>query len=662
MTRSVGPLPQLVRGIAIVLALVACGKDGRSGDGGVIRDDRPRPPPSDIGLPRAVQGHFTEVALSPDGPARYAVVSDFHFGEPETTAGIFLDLDGDGSDELVDMPEFLPYGARDRRASVFRLVGGEWHLDAAATDRLGWRIFAAADLDGDGFNDLVGDDRKLKLAVAWGSAQGADAAEALEFLSPGPEMGRVVSIFLDDLDHDGWLDLLVGNFDCTSMAGPLRAWLYEGARRFVEHGEMIPAALRVKPYVVGTAHPRAGESIWLTLGSPCSLEERAPSFFRESGVDAEGRPRMEVFNPLPDDPDFKAGHVNPNLAYFAPMGAAWGDLDGDGRFDALITLDPMHTTFRGLDSWPMQEVSNETGFSRLIGLEARPLLPWSVLILDLDGDGRPEVLHSHGNDLGGWREPRFSSAQWVTIHQNRGAVRFLEMSGALGMQARQGQWRSLVAGDPDRDGDADLLLGGAAEHPRLFRNDISHPDRGTLSLRLEGTTSNRWAIGARVDVPAHDDVVAQHFLVGSTMVPTAVMEPWVFVTTSAARTVPEVRVTWPSGLTQVVRDLAAGRSHRIVEPRLVAVTPAARHLPAGEGSAFTLRVTPRREDGTADPDAPVEASLLRGSQRVALPAQRQDDGWSVTVPGSREPGSARVEVRIAGRALGVSPRVWWDAP
>jgi len=646
-----------VRVIAIAIVLVACGTDGRSGDAGVIRDDRPRATSPDIGLPRVVQGHFTEVALSSDGPARYAVVSDFQFGEPEATAGSFLDLDSDGVDELIDMPEFLPYGARDRRATVFRLVEGEWRVNFTATDRTDWRIFAAVDFDGDGFNDLVGDDRKRRLAVAWGGAQGPAAPEALELGATT----RVTSIFLDDLDHDGWLDLLVGKFDCASAAGPLRAWLYEGARRFVEHGEMIPAVPGVSPYVVGTAHPRAGESLWLTLGTPCSIDQRPPSFFREAGLDAEGRPRMEAFNPLPADPDFKPGRADPNLSRFAPMGAAWGDLDGDGRFDMLIPLDPLHAVFRGLDSWPMQDVSNDTGFSRLTGAEGRPLLPWSAVLLDLDGDGRPEVLHSHGNDLGGWRGPRFSPTQWVTAHQNLGGGRFQEIIGALGMRSREGQWRSLVAGDPDGDGDADLLLGGAGEHPQLFRNDLGPPGR-TLSLRLEGTTSNRWAIGARIEVPAHDDVAAQRFMVGSTLIPTAVMEPWVFVTTSAAGTLPLARITWPSGFTQVVRNLAAGRSHRVVEPALVTVAPAGRRLPAGQDSAFTLQVTPRREDGSADPAAPVEVTVHQGARRTPLPARRQGDGWSVTIPGSRDPGSARVEVHIAGQALGVSPRVWWDAP
>ena len=342
------------------------------------------------------------------------------------------------------------------------------------------------------------------------------------------------------------------------------------------------------------------------------------------------------------------------------MGSSWSDLDADGRFDLLVTLDPVHTLFHGADAWPLEERTNDSGFSRVTGAEGRPLLPWTTLALDLDHDGLPEVLHSHGNDLGGWRRPRFSPTQWVTLHQNRGGTRFDEVPGALGA-AIPGQWRALVAGDPDRDGDADLALGGAGEHPRLLRNDVG-PARRSLSLRLVGTASNVLGAGAVVDVPAHEDVTAQRFLVGASAVPNVMPEPWVFASAGPSGRVPTLRITWPSGVVQVLRDLPAGQAHRVTEPSLFTLAPSSRRQPAGDGSAFLLRVTPRREDGALDAEAPVEATLLRGMQREALRAQRVSEGWVVSIPGSPTPGSARVELRVRGALVGVVPRVWWDAP
>lgn len=619
---------------------------------------RETPPPTDIGPPRRFQGGFTEVPLTPPGPTRYEVITGFMFGEPETTAGLFVDLDSDGRDEFVDIPEFLPFGPRTRRASVFRFdPATTWRLDEAATARMNWRVLAAADLDGDGFTDLVGD--STGLFVAWGTAQGPGDPVSLEPTEGGPYDRRLVSIALDDLDHDGWLDLFVGRNGCATSAGPLDVWLCVGARRFALRRDVLPTGPGVKPYLVGVAHPRPGETVLANFGGACSVDDRPRSFFREEGADAEGTPRFVGFNPLPDDPDFQPGSTDANLAHHIPMGASWSDLDNDGRFDVLITLDPLHTLFQGADRWPFREGTNNSGFSRLNGAEGRPLLPWTALTLDLDHDGREEVLHSHGNDLGGWQGPRFSPTQWITVHQNRGGLRFEEVPGGLGA-AIPGQWRALVAADPDGDGDADLAVGGSGEHPRYLRNDIG-PTSQNLSLRLVGTSSNGLGMGAMVEVPAHEDVVAQRFLVGGRWVSNVMPTPWVFASVGPSGRAPEVRITWPSGARQVLRDLPGGHAHRVVEPVLFTLAPSGRRQPAGEGSTFLLRVLPRREDGSIDAEAPVEVALLRGATRDPLRVQRVSEGWIAVIPASIEPTSARVEIRVGGVALGVTPRVWWDA-
>lgn len=647
---------------------VSGGTPSRAMDGGAVfpviqtpRDTSSPPPdsgpPPDIGPPRRIEGRFVEVPLTPPGPSRYAVITDFVFGEPETTAGLFVDLDGDGRDELLDVPQFLSVGREERRASVFRQDPGVgWRFDEAATTRMQWRVFAAADLDGDGFNDLVVDANGP--AIAWGGMQGPGEPALLEPPSQGTtNERRLISVFLDDLDHDGWLDLFLGRDQCRSAAGPLEVWLAQGTRRFARR-EILPAGPRVKPYAVGVAHPRAEETVYATLGGPCSIEDRPRTFLREEGVDPEGFPRLAWFNPIPDDPDFDPQRRDPNLALYVPMASSWSDLDNDGRFDLLVTLDPVHGLFQGRDAWPLAERTNHSGFSRLSGSEGRPLLPWGALAIDLDHDGRAEVLYAHGNDLGGWQGPRFSPTQWVTAHQNRGGLRFEELDGGVGA-AIPGQWRALVAGDPDGDGDADLALGGSGEHPRYLRNDIG-PASQSLSLRLVGTSSNALAMGAVVEVDAHEDVVSQHLLIGSVTEPNVMPSPWAFASVGPSGRAPTVRIRWPSGLRQVLRDVQGGRAHRVVEPSLFAITPPSRHQPVG--ASFALRITPRAEDGALSMGASVEATLLRGAERVPLALSRDPEGWTATVPPSLSAGSARIALRVDGVPLRVLPRVWWDAP
>ncbi len=59
--------------------------------------------------------------------------------------------------------------------------------------------------------------------------------------------------------------------------------------------------------------------------------------------------------------------------------------------------------------------------------------------------------------------------------------------------------RGVAFGDFDNDGDMDVLIMNVNEPPSLLRNDAP-PGNNWLKIRLEGTKSNRSAIGARVVV------------------------------------------------------------------------------------------------------------------------------------------------------------------
>jgi hypothetical protein len=61
--------------------------------------------------------------------------------------------------------------------------------------------------------------------------------------------------------------------------------------------------------------------------------------------------------------------------------------------------------------------------------------------------------------------------------------------------------RGMAVGDIDNDGDLDILIWNRNEPPSLLRNDLKSTHHW-LQIRLEGTRSNRAAIGATVTVQA----------------------------------------------------------------------------------------------------------------------------------------------------------------
>ena len=87
---------------------------------------------------------------------------------------------------------------------------------------------------------------------------------------------------------------------------------------------------------------------------------------------------------------------------------------------------------------------------------------------------------------------------------NMGAGKFANISAVSGFDfADDGRAMSLV--DWDHDGDQDLwVTGRTAPRIRFLRND-SASENHFLAIRLEGTTCNRDAIGARVEVVVKDE-------------------------------------------------------------------------------------------------------------------------------------------------------------
>ena len=146
------------------------------------------------------------------------------------------------------------------------------------------------------------------------------------------------------------------------------------------------------------------------------------------------------------------------------------------------------------------------------------------------------------------------------LFRNDGDERFTEV-GWINGAGRIEDARGVATLDADGDGNLDILLRNYATPAALLEN------RGRsghwVGFELVGTNSNRDAVGARIRLRTADRWQTRVVTAGSGYLSGSSLRQH-FGLGDATR-IDEVTIDWPSGGRSVLRDLPAGRLHRVSE-------------------------------------------------------------------------------------------------
>jgi hypothetical protein len=115
--------------------------------------------------------------------------------------------------------------------------------------------------------------------------------------------------------------------------------------------------------------------------------------------------------------------------------------------------------------------------------------------------------------------------------------------------------RGAAFGDYDNDGDIDVLVVNVDDRPTLLRNDSAGGQ--WITIRLEGTMSNRDAIGARVTAEVAG--VRQTAEVRSGGSYLSQNDVRVHFGLGTARQVDRLTIRWPSGRVETTTGLSPNR-------------------------------------------------------------------------------------------------------
>ena len=252
--------------------------------------------------------------------------------------------------------------------------------------------------------------------------------------------------------------------------------------------------------------------------------------------------------------------ANAGGGYLAGMGVACGDFDGDSRLDLAVTnfYGESTTLYHNHGGGLFSDRTAAAG----LATPTRFVLGFGLAALDANNDGRLDLAQANGHVVD--YRPTVPYAMPAQLFLGDAAGRLTDVSDR--------------AGPPVASPPAGTRAGGRRPGQRRPRRPAARrrerparpaPQSGRqsqnhfLTLGLEGTASNRDAVGARVAVTVSGRTqVAARFGGGSYL---SASDPRLHFGLGPARKADRVEVTWPSGRRDCYQGLAADAGYRLIE-------------------------------------------------------------------------------------------------
>lgn len=241
------------------------------------------------------------------------------------------------------------------------------------------------------------------------------------------------------------------------------------------------------------------------------------------------------------------------------MGLAVLDYDGDRLPDIWVTNYENETfsMYRNMQHGNFLCVTESTGITALGTL----YVGFGTSAADVDLDGDEDIVVSNGHVQ---QHPGTSSvAQQALLLLNDGHGRLTRKQLPSSQYfSTQHRGRAVVSVDFNHDGMLDLLFRHVASPPAILLNQ-SDRQGNWLTMQLVGTTSNRDAIGAWVELKAGERSLIRHVVGGGGYLSQA---PYTLHWGLANAEVASAIVHWPNGQVQQLDSLAVNDSHLVIQP------------------------------------------------------------------------------------------------
>ncbi|HVT60583.1 MAG TPA: CRTAC1 family protein [Thermoanaerobaculia bacterium] len=405
-----------------------------------------------------------------------------------------------------------------------------------------------------------------------------------------------ISAIAFDYDHDGYLDLFIGNyfqpvnlfhpstprffpesFETANNGGGVVVYHNNGDGTFTDVTDKV--GLKTSGWTLDLGHGDANNDGWDDLYVACDFG--TDRFFLNNG-DGTFTDKTQTAIGF----DTKKG-----------MNAEWGDYDNDGWLDIFVTNITDDYMREGNFLWhnngnlTFTDVSRETGtYETGWG--------WAAKFFDYDNDGwldlyvvngwvsagpesyvpdifemivRPNVDLADARSWPPMGKKSLSGYEKKKLFHNEHGQLFRNEAARHGLDSTR-DGRGIAVADFDNDGRLDLFVTNANDEPYLYHN-VLPTGAHWAEFQLEGRKSNRDAVGTRLYLTTGGRRLLRFVDGGNGFASQSTKR--VHFGLAGAATVDQLEVLWPSGLRQTFSGFAADHLYRIVEgqPALTAWQP-----------------------------------------------------------------------------------------
>jgi enediyne biosynthesis protein E4 len=375
-----------------------------------------------------------------------------------------------------------------------------------------------------------------------------------------------------DYNNDGNLDLFVVNYCAWEVNKDPYCHVKSGVRGYCD--PKLYASLH------NTLYRNNGDGTFTDVSKETGISAHMGKGMSVSFADYDGDGFLDAFVANDTTPGFLFHNLGgkkfeevgteagvayaPDGVALSGMGSDFRDVNNDGRPDIWYTA-VERSTFPLLLNQGNGEFDDVTQAS---GLEStREMSGWGNGIFDFDNDGWKDLFVVRANVLdnisvlGSRKYPEPNS-----VFRNLGNGKFADVSASAGSDFQEAAaHRGVAFGDLFNDGHIDAVVTVLGGPVKILRNITDNGNHWIL-LKLVGRKSNRMGIGAQIHLTTEDGL-SQWNEATTAVGYAASSDSRVHFGWGKNRIIKDLEIRWPSGIKQVLHDVAADQILTVEEPR-----------------------------------------------------------------------------------------------